>query len=204
MLRTFARAVTSAPLVLVLLFATIGSLSGCGINNIPTYDEQVKAAWSQVENQYQRRADLIPNLVETVKGIARQEKEVLTAVVEARSKVAQMQVPKDILNNPQAFKQFQQNQDALSSALSRLLVVVERYPEIKSGQNFLALQSQLEGTENRISVARRDYIEAVKQYNTELRTIPGRWWAALLYSDAKVKETFSVPAEAKQTPQVKF
>jgi LemA protein len=118
--------------------------------------------------------------------------------------VAQMQVPKDIVNNPQAFKQFQQNQDALSSALSRLLVVVEKYPNLKSNQNFLALQSQLEGTENRISVARRDYIEAVRVYNTELRTIPGRWWAALLYSDAKVKETFTVPAEAKETPKVKF
>jgi len=204
MLRSFARLVTSAPMVLVLLFATIASLSGCGINNIPTYDETAKAAWSQVENQYQRRADLIPNLVETVKGYAKQEKDVLVQVVEARAKVAQMQVPKDIVNNPQAFMQFQQNQDALSSALSRLLVVVERYPDLKSNQNFLALQSQLEGTENRISVARRDYIEAVKVYNTELRTIPGRWWAALLYSDAKVKETFSVPAEAKETPKVKF
>jgi LemA protein len=204
MIRLLARGFTSAPVVLVLLFATVASLSGCGINNIPTFDENVKATWSQVENQYQRRADLIPNLVETVKGYAKQEKEVLTQVVEARAKVAQMQVPKDVLTNPEAFKQFQQNQDALSSALSRLLVVVEKYPNLKSNQNFLALQSQLEGTENRISVARRDYIEAVKKYNTELRTIPGRWWAALLYSDAKVKETFSVPAEVKETPKVKF
>jgi len=204
MFRTIARMFTSAPAILLLLFASVGTLSGCGINNIPTYDEEVKAAWSQVENQYQRRADLIPNLVETVKGIAKQEKEVLVQVVEARSKVAQMQVPKDVLTNPEAFKQFQQNQDALGSALSRLLVVVEKYPEIKSSQNFLSLQSQLEGTENRISVARRDYIEAVKKYNTELRTIPGRWWAALLYSDAKVMETFSAPPEAKETPKVKF
>jgi len=180
------------------------TLSGCGINNIPTYDEAAKAAWSQVENQYQRRADLVPNLVETVKGYAKQEKDVLVQVVEARGKITQMHVPKDIVNNPQAFKQFQQNQDALSSALSRLLVVVERYPDLKSNQNFLALQSQLEGTENRISVARRDYIEAVKNYNTELRTIPGRWWAALLYADAKVKETFGVSAEAKEVPKVKF
>jgi LemA protein len=139
-----------------------------------------------------------------VKGYAKQEKDVLVQVVEARSKIAQMQVPKDITNNPQAFKQFQQNQDALSSALSRLLVVVEKYPDLKSNQNFLALQSQLEGTENRISVARRDYIEAVKNYNTELRTIPGRWWAALLYSDAKVKENFTAPPETQKTPQVKF
>ncbi|HEX9626120.1 MAG TPA: LemA family protein [Acidiferrobacterales bacterium] len=179
-------------------------LGGCGINAIPTYDEAVKAAWSQVENQYQRRADLIPNLVETVKGYAKQERDVLTQVVEARAKVAQMQVPKDILTNPAAFKQFQQSQDALSSALSRLLVVVERYPELKSNENFLALQSQLEGTENRISVARRDYIEAVRLYNTELRTIPGRWWAALLYKDAALKETFGVADEQKALPKVKF
>jgi LemA protein len=193
---------SASPVLLALL--GLLTLSGCGINNIPTYDEAAKAAWSQVENQYQRRADLIPNLVETVKGYAKQEKDVLVQVVEARSKVAQMQVPKDIVNNPQAFKQFQQNQDALSSALSRLLVVVEKYPDLKSNQNFLALQSQLEGTENRISVARRDYIEAVKNYNTELRTIPGRWWAALLYSDAKVKENFTAPPETQKTPQVKF
>jgi len=193
---------SASPVLLALL--GLLTLSGCGINNIPTYDEAAKAAWSQVENQYQRRADLIPNLVETVKGYAKQEKDVLVQVVEARSKVAQMQVPKDITNNPQAFKQFQQNQDALSSALSRLLVVVEKYPDLKSNQNFLTLQSQLEGTENRISVARRDYIEAVKNYNTELRTIPGRWWAALLYSDAKVKENFTAPPETQKTPQVKF
>jgi LemA protein len=193
---------SASPVLLALL--GLLTLSGCGINNIPTYDEAAKAAWSQVENQYQRRADLVPNLVETVKGFAKQEKDVLIQVVEARSKVAQMQVPKDIVNNPQAFKQFQQNQDALSSALSRLLVVVEKYPDLKSNQNFLALQSQLEGTENRISVARRDYIEAVKNYNTELRTIPGRWWAALLYSDAKVKENFTAPPETQKTPQVKF
>ena len=190
------------PALVALL--SLFTLSGCGINNIPTYDEATKAAWSQVENQYQRRADLIPNLVETVKGFAKQEKDVLVQVVEARSKVAQMQIPKDIVTNPQAFKQFQQNQDALSSALARLMVVVERYPDLKSNQNFLALQSQLEGTENRISVARRDYIEAVQKYNTELRTIPGRWWAALMYSDAKVKENFTAPAESQKNPQVKF
>lgn len=190
------------PALVALL--SLFTLSGCGINNIPTYDEATKAAWSQVENQYQRRADLIPNLVETVKGFAKQEKDVLVQVVEARSKVAQMQIPKDIVTNPQAFKQFQQNQDALSSALARLMVVVERYPDLKSNQNFLALQSQLEGTENRISVARRDYIEAVQKYNTELRTIPGRWWAALMYSDAKVKENFTAPAESQKNPEVKF
>lgn len=191
-----------APATLALL--ALLTLSGCGINNIPTYDEAAKAAWSQVENQYQRRADLVPNLVETVKGFAKQEKDVLVQVVEARAKATQMTVPKDIINNPEAFKQFQQNQDGLSSALARLMVVVEKYPDLKSNQNFLALQSQLEGTENRISVARRDYIEAVKNYNTELRTIPGRWWASLLYSDAKVKENFTAPPETQKNPQVKF
>lgn len=202
MLQVLSRNVKSVSLLFT--FAVVAMLSGCGINNIPTYDEATKAAWSQVENQYQRRADLIPNLVETVKGFAKQEKDVLVQVVEARSKVAQMQIPKDIVTNPQAFKQFQQNQDGLSSALARLMVVVERYPDLKSNQNFLALQSQLEGTENRISVARRDYIEAVQKYNTELRTIPGRWWAALMYSDAKVKENFTAPAESQKNPQVKF
>jgi len=204
MLNPITRVRFFRPVLVVSALLALLTLSGCGINNIPTYDEAAKAAWSQVENQYQRRADLVPNLVETVKGFAKQEKSVLVEVVEARSKVAQMQIPKDILNNPQAFKQFQQNQDALSSALSRLMVVVERYPDLKSNQNFLALQSQLEGTENRISVARRDYIEAVQKYNTELRTIPGRWWAALLYSDAKVKENFAAPAETQKAPQVKF
>jgi LemA protein len=179
-------------------------LSACGINNIPTYDEASKAAWSQVLNQYQRRADLVPNLVNTVKGFAKQESEVLTAVVEARSKVAQTQLPKDILTNPQAFKQFQDNQAALSGALSRLLVVVERYPELKSNQNFLSLQSQLEGTENRIAVARRDYIAAVQKYNTELRTFPGRIWRAILYSDSEVKENFSADEGAKTVPKVEF
>jgi len=197
---TLSRLVMPTTLALLALL----TLSGCGINNIPTYDEAAKAAWSQVENQYQRRADLVPNLVETVKGFAKQEKDVLVQVVEARAKATQMTVPKDIINNPEAFKQFQQNQDGLSSALARLMVVVEKYPDLKSNQNFLALQSQLEGTENRISVARRDYIEAVKSYNTELRTIPGRWWAALLYSDAKVKENFTAPPESQKNPQVKF
>ncbi len=182
----------------------LGMLSGCGINNIPTYDEEVNAAWSQVQNQYKRRADLIPNLVETVKGFATQEKEVLTQVIEARAKATGMQLPEDVLSNPRAFQQFQQNQDALSSALARLMVIVERYPELKSDRNFLALQSQLEGTENRIAVARRDYIQAVRKYNTELRTIPGRWWAALLYSDSKVRENFTQPESVQKTPEVKF
>lgn len=189
----------------VLALAALVLLSGCGVNEIPRKDEAADAAWSQVLNQYKRRADLVPNLVETVKGFAQQERETLTAVVEARAKVAQMNLPPNVVEDPEAFRQFQENQRALSSALSRLLVVVERYPELRSNQNFLALQSQLEGTENRIAVARRDYILAVQDYNTELRTIPGRWWAALLYRDATPKQNFTVedPSIA-QPPAVKF
>ncbi|HLX36717.1 MAG TPA: LemA family protein [Candidatus Binataceae bacterium] len=179
--------------------------SGCGgINRLPTLDEQVKAAWSEVLNQYQRRADLIPNLVETVKGYAHQEQQVLTEVTEARAKATQMQLPPDILSNPEAFHQFEKNQAALHSALGRLLAVSERYPDLKSNQNFLALQSQLEGTENRIAVARRDYILAVQEYNTYLRTYPGKWIAGWLYPDLKVRETFTISQEAQQVPQVKF
>ena len=189
---------------LIALGLILAGLSGCGINKIPTLDEQVKAAWSEVLNQYQRRADLIPNLVETVKGYAHQEQQVLTQVVEARAKATQMQLPADILSNPQAFHQFEQNQAAIGGALGRLLAVAEAYPDLKSNQNFLALQSQLEGTENRISVARRDYIIAVQGYNTELRTIPGRWIASMFYPDAKVKETFTISEQTKQVPQVKF
>ena len=184
--------------------AAVMLLSACGINSIPTYDEAVDAAWSQVQNQYQRRAELIPNLVKTVKGFAEQEKEVLTSVVEARSKATSVQLPDNFLSNPEAFQQFQAAQDQLSSALSKLMVVVERYPELKSNENFLALQNQLEGTENRISVARRDYIEAVKTYNTELRTFPGRIWHSILYSEQEARETFSVPKEMEQVPDVEF
>lgn len=180
-------------------------LSGCGINNIPQYDEQVKSAWSQVENQYQRRADLIPNLVETVKGFARQEQETLTAVIEARAKATSIQVDASTLDNPEQLQQFQQAQNQLSGALSRLMVVSERYPELKSNQNFLALQSQLEGTENRIAVARRDFIAAVERYNTEIRTFPGRIWHTLMYSDMPIRENFEATAEnADQAPQVQF
>ncbi len=180
-------------------------LAGCGVNNIPTYDEQVKAAWSQVENQYQRRADLIPNLVETVKGFARQEQETLTAVVEARAKATSIQVDANTLDDPQKLQQFQQAQNQLTGALSRLMAVSERYPDLKSNQNFLALQSQLEGTENRIAVARRDFIAAVERYNTEIRTFPGRIWHTLMYSDMPIRENFEATAEnAEQAPQVQF
>jgi LemA protein len=186
------------------LFVLVFGLAGCGVNAVPTQDEQVKATWSEVLNQYQRRTDLVPNLVATVQGYAKQEQTVLTQVTEARAKATQMTLPPDILTNPQAFQQFEQNQAALGGALSRLLAVSEQYPDLKSSQNFLALQSQLEGTENRISVARRDYIQAVQNYNTTLRTIPSRWIASILYPDAKVKETFTISERAQQAPQVQF
>jgi LemA protein len=188
-----------------LLLALLLPLAGCGVNNIPTYDEQVKAAWGQVENQYQRRADLVPNLVETVKGYAAQERETLIAVTEARAKVGSMQIDNKVIDDPEKFKQFEQAQGQLSGALQRLMVVVEKYPDLKSNQNFLALQSQLEGTENRIAVARRDYIESVQKYNTELRTLPGSLWHKLMYSDLVVRENFKATTEnAQQAPQVKF
>ncbi len=200
MIRTFF---PRARQIFLIMFFSMG-LAACDINAVPRYDEETKAAWSEVLNQYQRRADLVPNLVETVAGYARQEKETLTAVVEARSKATQVQLPPDILTNPEAFKQFQQNQAALGSALARLLVVVEKYPDLKSNQNFLSLQSQLEGTENRITIARRDYILSVQKYNTELRTIPGRWVAGVLYPEAEVKQTFDIAEQAKEVPKVKF
>lgn len=192
------------PLALSLVIAMSMPLAGCGINNIPTYEQQAKAAWSEVLNQYKRRSDLIPNLVETVKGFADQEKSVLTEVVEARAKATQVQVPADILTNPGAMKTFQDAQNQLSGALGRLLAVVERYPDIKSGQNFLALQNQIEGTENRLSVARRDYINSVRVYNTELKTIPGRWWKSLMYPGSLEMATFDIPAEEVKTPKVDF
>jgi LemA protein len=188
-----------------LVVTALGLLvSGCGVNNIPTYEEQAKAKWSDVLNQYQRRADLIPNLVETVKGYAAHERQVLEEVTNARARATQIQVPADIVNNPEAFKKFQEAQAQLSGALGRLLAVSERYPDLKANQNFLALQSQLEGTENRIAVARRDFIEAVRAYNTELKTFPGVLWASTLYRDRKPMETFTVAEEVKRPPQVKF
>lgn len=179
-------------------------LAGCGINNIPTYENSAKAAWSEVLNQYKRRADLIPNLVESVKGFAEQERKVLTDVVEARAKATSIQVPADILTNPEAMKKFQEAQNTLGGALRQLLAVVERYPDIKSGQNFLALQQQIEGTENRIAISRRDYIQAVRVYNTELVTIPGRWWKSIMYPAYKEMATFDIPAEEVKTPKVDF
>src|SRR5205085_9670286 len=153
---------------------------------------------------YQRRADLIPNLVATVQGYAKQEKDVLTAVVEARAKATQTKIDVSQLTDPEKVKQFQDAQNQLSGALGRLIALSENYPALKSNQNFLALQSQLEGTENRIAVARRDYIEAVRAYNTELKTFPGVLWASTLYRDRKPMETFTVADEVKRPPQVKF
>jgi LemA protein len=202
--------VAAAPSVLRRLVALFAALwlatlvSGCGINNIPTYEEKARASWSEVQNQYQRRADLIPNLVETVRGFAKQEREVLEAVVQARANATGIQVTPEVLNNPELFKKFQDAQNQLSGALSRLIAVTENYPDLKSNQNFLALQSQLEGTENRISVARRDYIEAVRVYNTELKTFPGLLWARTLYSDRKPMETFTAAAGSQTPPPVRF
>ena len=195
-----------ARLARILSFTVLAGLllSGCGINNIPTNDENAKAKWSDVQNQYQRRADLIPNLVETVKGYATQEREVLTQVTEARAKVSQIKVDASTITDPAKFKQFQDAQNALTGALGRLLVTVERYPDLKSNQNFLALQSQLEGTENRIAVARRDYIEAVRVYNTELKTFPGLLWASTIYRSYKPMETFTVAEDLQMPPTVKF
>ncbi len=187
--------------------AVVGALlllSGCGINNIPADKQQVNAAWSQVLNEYQRRTDLIPNLVATVKGYAAHEASVLEAVTDARAKVTQTRIPSDILTNPKEFHAFERNQATLGGALSRLMVVTENYPNLKADQNFLVLQAQLEGTENRIAVARRDYILAVQQYDTELTTIPGRWYHSLFYSNYKPVQNFTISQQAQQVPKVKF
>jgi LemA protein len=191
-------------LIAAAAIAATVSLSACGVNTIPTLEEQVNAAWAQVQNQYQRRADLVPNLVETVRGYATQERQTLQAVVEARAKATQVTISPETLSDPEAFKRFQDAQAQLTGALSRLLAVAEAYPDLKSNQNFLALQSQLEGTENRISVSRRDYIEAVRAYNTEIRTFPGVIWASTLYRDAKPKASFTAEEGAQQAPRVKF
>ena len=179
-------------------------LAGCGYNTFQSQDEQVKAAWSEVVNQYQRRADLIPNLVETVKGFAQQERDVLLGVTEARSKVGSIRATPELINDPQAFQQFQAAQGELTSALSRLMVVVEMYPELKSDQNFRDLQAQLEGTENRITVARNRYIAAVQAYNVTARSFPSNLTAMLF--GYKPKPNFTVENEAAiaKPPPVSF
>src|SRR5438270_13642403 len=180
------------------------TVSSCGYNRIPTLEEQAKAKWADVQNNYQRRADLIPNLVATVQGYAKQEKDVLTSVVEARAKATQVKIDASQLTDPEKLKQFQDAQNQLTGALGRLLAVSENYPDLKSNQNFLALQSQLEGTENRIAVARRDYIEAVRAYNTDLKTFPGLLWASTLYRGYKPMEIFTVAEDLRRPPTVKF
>lgn len=188
----------------ILPLAAALSLSACGINSIPIKEEGVNAAWGEVENQYQRRADLIPNLVATVQGYAKQEQEVLVGVTEARARATQTTINAGDLSDPAKVAAFSQAQDGLSSALSRLMVVVEKYPELKSDQNFLALQSQLEGTENRISIARRDYNEAVRAYNVEIRTFPAIIAARTIYG-AEPKAPFkATAANAETAPTVKF
>src|SRR5580704_11735761 len=190
---------------IVLPVVALGlSLSACGYNTIPTLEEQAKARWADVQNQYQRRADLIPNLVETVKGYATQEKSVLTAVIEARAKATQVKVDASQLTDPEKVKAFQDAQNQLTGALGRLLAVSENYPDLKSNANFLALQTQLEGTENRIAVARRDYIEAVRAYNTALRTFPTVIWAKTAFSGNKPMAEFTATEGSDKPPQVKF
>ncbi len=189
----------------VLAVVLLGlAVSACGYNTIPTLEEQAKAKWADVQNNYQRRADLIPNLVATVQGYAKQEKDVLTSVIEARAKATQVKIDASQLTDPDKLKQFQDAQNQLSGALGRLLAVSENYPDLKSNQNFLALQSQLEGTENRITVARRDYIEAVRAYNTALKTFPGVLWASTLFRANKPMVEFSANENAQTPPQVKF
>ena len=189
--------------ILAIVLLGLG-LSGCGYNTIPTLEEQAKAKWADVQNQYQRRADLIPNLVATVQGYAKQEKDVLTSVIEARAKATSVRIDASQLTDPDKVKQFQDAQNQLSGALGRLLAVSEAYPDLKSNANFLALQSQLEGTENRISVARRDYIEAVREYNLALRTFPTMIWAKTVFAGNKPMAEFAASDAAQTPPQVKF
>jgi LemA protein len=179
-------------------------VSACGYNTIPTLEEAAKAQWAEVQNQYQRRSDLIPNLVATVQGYAKQEKDVLTAVTEARAKATSIHVDAADLTDPAKVKQLQDAQNALSGALGRLLAVSENYPDLKSNQNFLALQAQLEGTENRIAVARKDYIEAVRAYNVSLRTFPSVIWASTFFSGNKPMAEFTATDDAQANPKVKF
>ena len=190
------------------LFAAVGItalllLPGCGYNSLQALDEDVKAAWGEVQNQYQRRADLVPNLVAVVKGAAKFEQETLTQVIEARSKATSIKIDAKDLGNPQVFQRFEEAQRGLSSALSRLLVTVERYPDLKANQNYRDLQAQLEGTENRIAVARKRYIEKVAGYNKGVRFFPTNLTARYLLG-LEVRQTFSADEKAAEPPPVKF
>ena len=196
MLRTLTRL---APMLAAALL-----LSACGVNTIPTQDEATKTSWAEVQNQYQRRADLIPNLVATVKGYAAQEKGVLVAVTEARASATQVKVDASTITDPAQFQQYAAAQDKLSGVLGRLMMIQESYPDLKSNQNFLALQSQLEGTENRITIARRDYNQTAQVYNTTLRTFPSIIWAKTIYSSQKPAQLFQASANAQSAPNVSF
>ena len=187
-----------------LIVAIPATLAGCGINTIPTQDEATKAAWAEVQNQYQRRADLVPNLVATVKGYAAQEKSVLVEVTQARASATQVKVDASTITDPAQFQQYAAAQDKLSGVLGRLMMIQEQYPDLKSNQNFLALQSQLEGTENRIAIARRDYNQTAQTYNTTLRTFPSVFWAKTMYSGQKPAQLFQATASAQTAPTVDF
>ncbi|MBI5102295.1 MAG: LemA family protein [Nitrospirae bacterium] len=190
-------------LLYIVASVTLFGISGCGYNQMQANEEAVKAAWGDVESSYQRRADLIPNLVEVVKGYAKHEQETLTAVTEARAKVGSIQMTKGLLDNPQALNQFQQAQGGLSSALSRLMVVVEKYPDLKANQNFRDLQTQLEGTENRINVARVRYNKSVETFNVSIRTFPNSLTNSLLLH-LKLKEPYKAEAGSEKAPKVNF
>jgi LemA protein len=187
---------------LAAAFGLVLALAGCGVNTIPTKDQAVKARWADVQAAYQRRSDLIPNLANTVAAYAKQEQTVLTQVTQARASATQVKVDASTITDPAKFAEFQQAQDKLSGVLGRLMAISENYPELKSNQNFLALQSQLEGTENRIEISRRDYNAAVQDYNTELVTIPGSIWAATFYKSYKQATPFAASAAAQSAPTV--
>ncbi len=187
-----------------LAVSLAAGLAGCGINAIPTKQQAAQAAWSDVQTQYQRRADLIPNLVQTVAGYAAQERTVLVQVTQARASATQVKVDASTITDPAAFQRYEQAQNQLSGVLGRLLAISENYPNLKSNENFMALQSQLEGTENRIAVSRRDYNEAVRDYNTTLITLPTSIWAHTVYSSYKPMSFFAATASAQAAPQVQF
>jgi LemA protein len=187
----------------VILLAPL-IVAACGVNTIPTKEEAAKAQWAEVQNQYQRRADLIPNLVNTVKGYAAQEKSTLVEVTEARASATQVKVDASTITNPAQFQQYAQAQDKLSGVLGRLMMIQEKYPDLKSNENFLALQSQLEGTENRIAIARRDYNASVQDFNTTLRTFPQVFYAKSMYASSKPMVLFSATSQAQSAPTVSF
>ncbi len=189
---------------LAVLAAASLSLAGCGVNAIPTKEEAAKARWADVQSQYQRRSDLIPNLVATVQGYAKQERGVLDEVTQARAQATHVSVDASTITDPAKFQQFQQAQDKLTGVLGRLTVIQERYPELKSNANFMALQSEIEGSENRIAVARKDYNDAVQDYNTTLHTFPGVLWAATVYHSEKPMQLFAAAADAQSAPKVSF